>query len=89
MTVRELRDITSGIMHTAELIVIARDEKGTPTTLSLGDYETYREYADSEIIIIEQGVYAEYHSDFTRQGSVTVKPKLIVYVNEKGDTDNE
>ena len=85
MTIRELKQVAVGIMHTAELNVIANDDKGTTTTLSLRDYETYAKYADYEIEMLEQGVYAEYHSDFTKQGSVSVKPKLIVYVYEKGE----
>lgn len=85
MTIRELRQVAIGIIHTAELIVIANDAKGTQTTLSLRDYETYAKYADYAVECLEQGVYTEYHSDFTRQGSVSVKPKLIIYVNEKGE----
>lgn len=88
MTIRELRNVSSGIMHTAELIVVANDDTSKQTTLSLGDYETYAKYADNEIILLEQGVYAEYHSDFTRQGSVSVKPKLIVYVYEKEEQND-
>ena len=82
MTLRELRSLTDGIMHTAELIVIANDDTSKQTTLSLGDYETYAKYANSEIILLRQGVYTTYHSDFARQDLVSVKPKLIVYVYE-------
>ena len=85
MTIRELKQVAVGIMNTIELIVVANDSKGTQTNISLRDYETYLKYADYEIEMLEQGVYAEYHSDFTKQGSVSVKPKLIVYVYEKGE----
>lgn len=88
MTIRELRDVSSGIMHTADLIVIANDAKATPTTLSLREYENYRKYADYEIIMLEQGVYSDYQTDFTRQGSIVVKPKLIIYVYEKGEQND-
>ena len=85
MTIRELKRVAVGVMNTIELIVIANDSKGTQTNVSLRDYETYLKYADYEIETLEQGVYTEYHSEFSKQFSVSVKPKLIIYVYEKGE----
>ena len=85
MTIRDLAKVAVGVMNTIELIVVANDEKGTQTTLSLRDYKTYSKYADYEIETLEQGVYSEYHSEFSKQFSVSVKPKLIIYVYEKGE----
>ena len=81
MTIRELRNVSTGIMKTAELIVI---DNGNKATLSLREYDNYRKYADSEIILLEQGVYTDNHSD----NSITVKPKLIIYVYEKGEQND-
>ena len=89
MTIRELMDVSSGIRYSAELIVIDNDSEATKTTLSLREYDNYRKYADYEITMLEQGVYSDYQTDFTRQGSIVVKPKLIIYVYEKGETNND
>ena len=84
MTLRELRNVIGCCgMNNADLIVVSETDSRNDLTLSL-DYITYAKYANNEINMITQAVYTEHHSD----NSMTVKPKLIIYVYEKGEQND-
>jgi hypothetical protein len=83
MTIRELMNLTRGMMHNAKLIVVGKEDLQPKLTLSLGEIATYREYADYEIKVMYHGVETDYVSDFTLQGKAFVKPQLIIQVLER------
>lgn len=83
MTIRDLMNLTRGIMHNAKLIVVGKEDLQPKLTLSLGEVATYREYADYKIEVMYQGVEADFVSDFTLQGKALVKPQLIIQVLER------